>query len=246
MAHQRHIKRRQRRASGRRLRRRALDPPDAAGERAALVREGWQSERAVGDDGGQIVGADGRRPLAGERGEFASAHETRARRRAPHDIDIGEHVPGRIERRPAADRHQNDPGAGRDDAERALARKYVRDERKVGIVRPAMHPNLRRHARRRRDLGTNREGVPGLAQRRDKPAPAPADDEARRRRLIRSPEIAVAGERGDFARQFPGQSPQPILRIHQQSARAGEKRGIAPLVEIDAAAEIEPARGPRR
>ena len=116
--HQRRIESRERGARFWRRWRGALDDAFARGERAALIGECGQGERARGDDGGDVGFVRVGRRVAGKDRKLPPAHEARGWHRLSAHVDIGQHVGFGIEPRRSADGHDDDPGSGRDHGER--------------------------------------------------------------------------------------------------------------------------------
>ena len=142
---------------------------------------------------------------AGDRGIFAPAHETRGGDRTSLDIDIGQRVVGRIEPADAqARRHQDHPGAGRDDREWRLARG-----RDAAAATRWNHG--RRRARRRHAPSPAAAAISGLigarrsigrAQRRHQADRRPsAETTLESRPSQRRPQIGMRAQRRDLGRR---------------------------------------------
>ena len=164
-------------------------------------------------------------------------------------IDVDQRVARRVERdRPAADRHRDHPGAGRDDGEGRRPGEEMRQQRGVGIVDAAKDRRRRVEAGRGGDLGQQRPepvgGVRGAAaSARVQPSALDQRREAARGGFQRS--VWQPSEVTSVARDA-GEPEGPVLRIGQDRRRVRARLGEARELPVELRAEIEPGRQPRR
>ena len=120
----------------------------------------------------------------------------------------------------SADRHRDDPGAGRNDGEGPLLGQEMRQQGGVRVVNAADHPAVAPQAGRPRDFGTHRsEEVRGFPKRRQQPPPARLVDE---RRVASRP----SGSRDRYGHRATSVRPRR-RRSAGRSSTAGRSAAIA-------------------